>query len=220
MTHRIIIEEYHKLLELYGPQGWWPLGGEYHPGRYDLPQSANQRFEICVGAILTQNTAWKSVEKALTNLRKAELIQPLSLQRIADDNLKEAIRPAGYFNRKCVYLKTFAEFFVGQNDSPPNRAELLKLRGIGPETADSMLLYGWQQPWFVVDTYTRRLFSSAGIITMQDSYQQIQHRFHSALEPLFQSKCRIRVYQEYHALIVQHAKLHRPGVAGSLTQPH
>jgi len=197
-------------MELYGQQGWWPLDGEYHPGRYDLPRSANQRFEICIGTILTQNTAWKSAEKALANLRAAELIQALRLQQIADETLKEAIHPAGYFNQKCVYLKTFAEFFAGQSDSPPTRDELLKLRGIGPETADSMLLYGWQQPWFVVDTYTRRLFSSVGIITMQDNYQQIQHRFHTALEPLFQNECRIRVYQEYHALIVQHAKHHRP----------
>jgi len=209
----VIIRTYHELLELYGAQGWWPLSdcNGYHPGNYDLPQTSAQRFEICIGAILTQNTNWKSVEIALGNLHHLQALTPESLLDLDDEILKTAIRRAGYFNQKSGYLKTLAEFFSGRDDTIPTREELLQLRGIGEESADSMLLYAFKQPWFVVDAYTRRIFSHMGAVEMKERYSSIQQKFHSALEPLYPESERVQIYQEYHALIVEHAKRHFSG---------
>lgn len=202
----IIAEKYRELLDRYGPQGWWPINGQYHPGEYNWPQTKNHLFEICLGAILTQNTNWKSAATALQNLRQLQVINALKLIKLEDGKLKAAIRPSGYFNQKCTYLKTFAKFFATQSETHPTRETLLRLRGIGSETADSMLLYGWHQPYFVVDAYTRRVFSDTGVFTPKESYGSIQQKFHTALAPLYSSRQLIQVYQEYHALIVRHAK--------------
>lgn len=202
----LIAEKYHELLELYGAQGWWPLNGHYHPGEYEWPKTKNQIFEIGVGAILTQNTAWTSVEIALDNLRHLKILSPQKLLQCDLEELKEAIRPSGYFNQKSAYLKSFTEFFVIRKGAPPTRKELLRIRGIGEETADSMLLYGWREPWFVVDAYTRRVFSAHEVVGMKERYSAIQQKFHDALEPHYEGEKRVRAYQEYHALIVRHAK--------------
>ena len=209
----IITRTYQELLDLYGAQGWWPLSdcNGYHPDNYDLPQTKAQRFEICVGAILTQNTNWKSVEIALRNLNELQSLTPESLLALDEETLKTAIRRAGYFNQKSGYLKTLAEFFCGRDDTIPTRQELLQLRGIGEESADSMMLYAFHQPWFVVDAYTRRIFSHREVVDMKERYSSIQQKFHTALEPLYADSERVQIYQEYHALIVEHAKHHFSG---------
>jgi endonuclease-3 related protein len=203
---------YHELLALYGPQGWWPLTGStviapaagdhrgYHPLEYDLPDTPEQIFEICLGAILTQSVSWISVEKALQNLRDQDALRPERLKTLSDEELAAAIRPAGYFNQKARKLRIFTDFFSALAGRTPSREELLGLWGIGPETADSILLYAFKVPTFVVDAYTRRLFTSLGILSGRESYVEIKAIFERHLP-------RDRVlFQEYHALIVEHAK--------------
>ncbi|MDD2599716.1 MAG: endonuclease III domain-containing protein [Kiritimatiellae bacterium] len=213
MPHNVIIQTYPQLLELYGPRGWWPLSAcnGYHPNDYSFPKTASQRFEICVGAILTQNTAWTSVETALDNLSQLHALTPAALLACDDQVLKTAIRSTGYYNQKSAYLKTMAAFFHDCKARTPTREELLQLRGVGEETADSILLYAYQQPFFVIDAYTRRVFTHLGVNEGKESYRVVQKRFHDALEPLYQGQERILVYQEYHALIVEHAKRNHSG---------
>lgn len=204
---------YHKLLELYGPQGWWPLldwKGEnptktgslkgYHPGNYSLPENSQQRFEIVLGAILTQNTAWTSAEKALGNLKRLGVVDPHLLLQLDSEVLKAAVRPAGFFNQKTVYLQKISRFFIKLDGEVPTRKELLKVKGVGNETADSILLYAYHQPQFVVDAYTKRIFSHLGIIEQNTSYMEVKNLFEKCL-PRY-----VPLYQEYHALIVEHAK--------------
>jgi len=212
--HKQKIENiYSWLLKSYGPQGWWPVmsheGGKpditgdlrgYHPGVYSYPKNDNQRFEICVGAVLTQNTAWKNVEKALVNLQTAGMLCAQKLIRLDDVRLKELIRPAGYYNQKAGYLRCFTELYISLRGRIPGRDELLSCRGVGEETADSMLLYAFSQPEFVVDAYTRRIFSHLGFCTPDEKYGTIKALFENALEK------DLVVFQEYHALIVEHAK--------------
>jgi len=190
-----ISQVYNWLYKKYGPQGWWPLSGiGYHPGDYSYPKTREQQFEICVGAILTQNTAWVNVEKALNNLKRYNALVPEKLQNL--DNLPEIIKPAGYYNQKAKKLKIFAEFF--QTHKTPTRKELLNLWGIGKETADSMLLYAYNVPIFVIDAYTKRIFSD--IIDKNADYDDVQRIFEDKIEK------NLVVYQEFHALIVEHGK--------------
>jgi endonuclease III related protein len=204
---------YKELMEMYGPQGWWPLIGfpgnnptktgsirGYHPGDYDLPSSRDQVYQICIGAILTQNTGWISVEKALLNLEKINAISPERLMRLSDKQLTEAIRPAGYFNQKARKLREFTGFFLTLKGRVPDREELLKIWGVGKETADSMLLYAFKVPTFVIDAYTRRIFTNLGYIRENEEYDLVKERFEKSLDK------DLIVYQEYHALIVEHAK--------------
>lgn len=186
------MQSYKELLKKYGQQGWWPIQGKYHLGDFSYPKNDKQRFEICLGAILTQNTAWKNVEKALKNLKG---ITPKRLIAMKDDDLKTAIRPAGYYNQKAKKLKIFVEFFIDLNGKTPSREDLLSLWGIGPETADSILLYAYNIPTFVVDTYTKRLF-------------KLENRSYEEVKKLFESKLSSdhKLFQEFHALIVEHAK--------------
>lgn len=206
---------YDKLLKSYGPQGWWPLlevkGNNptktgsvngYHPGDYSYPRNDSERFEICLGAILTQNTAWPNVERALINLKKLNAINPKKILTIPEEKLKKAIKPAGYFNQKAKKLKIFSESYISLNGRTPTREELLHLWGVGPETADSILLYAYHQPIFVVDAYTRRIFSRLGLIKEKASYDEIQALFHKELKKNYE------LYNEFHALIVEHAKRH------------
>lgn len=188
-----LIKLYNELLELHGPQGWWPLNSEYHPGDYSYPKNGRQRFEICAGAILTQNTAWRNVEKALDNLRRLDALNPEAVLKMGIDDLAQAARPAGYFNQKARKLKEFAEFFR-KLKGVPTREQLLEIWGIGPETADSILLYAYNLPSFVVDAYTKR------VIGVDKSYDEIKEMFENSLERDY------RLYQEFHALIVAHAK--------------
>jgi endonuclease-3 related protein len=204
---------YEKLYHLYGPQGWWPLmdletenpdktGATkgYHPLNYDLPQTRKQQYEIILGAILTQNTAWTSAEKALGNLKKLNVLDPDKLLSLDDDTLKEAVRPAGFLNQKSMYLLNITRFFLALDGEIPTRKEILRVKGVGNETADSILLYAYKQPEFVIDTYTKRIFSHLRIVEDKISYMSLKKLFQDNLSP------NVPVYQEYHALIVEHAK--------------
>jgi len=179
----------------YGPQGWWPVGGTYFPND-DSP------FEIAIGALLTQNTTWKNAEAALESLRKRGLLNPDALIEIEPSKLAEIIRPSGYFNQKALRLKEISLYFKKIFDAGrlPDRNSLLKVTGIGPETADSILLYAFHIPVFVVDSYTRRIFNRLGMLTGNEPYDTIQALFIKEL-PRDES-----LYNEYHALIVKHGK--------------
>ncbi|MDD3984985.1 MAG: endonuclease III domain-containing protein [Methanobacterium sp.] len=202
-----------KLYNEYGPQGWWPLINysglntaktgaikEYHPLNYDLPKTRDEIYEIILGTILTQNTSWTSAKKALLNLNSLNAINPEKLLSLKDKTIKEAIRCAGFLNQKTKYIKAVTHFYISLEDIIPTRNELLNINGIGNETADSILLYAYKQPEFVVDTYTKRIFLYNGIINENDNYNRIKYLFESNLDPEFY------IYNEYHALIVEHAK--------------
>ncbi len=188
-----IEEIYRRLYAHFGPQDWWP-------------HSSGGAFEIIVGAILTQNTAWTNVEQALANLRRARLLTPVALRRASTARLARLIRPSGYFNLKAKKLKAFTRFLFAEHrgrlahlfalDAARLRAELLAVYGIGPETADSIILYAARQPVFVVDAYTRRIFERLGLARADASYADLQSLFAQNLprdEPRF---------NEYHALLV------------------
>ncbi|MCG2712495.1 MAG: endonuclease III domain-containing protein [Candidatus Omnitrophica bacterium] len=187
----IFLQIYEKLYTFYGPQHWWP---------------AKSRFEMIVGAILTQNTSWANVKIAITDLRKGRMLTPGKILKADIKKLAMAIRPSGYFNLKAKRLKNFTAFlfkhYKGSLDRMFNtrtsilRKMLLDVNGIGEETADSILLYAGYKPAFVVDAYTRRIFIRHGIISASDTYAQIQKKITTNLnsdEELF---------NEYHALIV------------------
>lgn len=215
-TESIILGIYRFLLDSYGPQGWWPLTElhdrdgtnptktgsvrGYHPGDYTYPHTDSQQFEIICGALLTQNTSWQQVERALINLRQTNSLFPESILSIDPEALKESIKPAGYYNQKAARLKTLAEWFLELKSRIPQREELLSLKGIGPETADSILLYAFKQPSFVVDTYTRRVVSNLGLADEKAKYSEIKELFEENLPK------DLVIYQEYHALLVEHAK--------------
>ncbi len=200
---------YNKLYHLYGPQGWWPLigyGGSnlakmcYHPLNYNLPEIREDIYEIILGTILTQNTSWTSAENALLNLKALDVIDPENLLNLNEDILKEAIRCAGFLNQKAEYIIEVTKFYISLEGEIPARKEILKVKGVGNETADSILLYAYKQPEFVVDSYTRRIFIHQGLIDDKDNYNKIKNLFESNLSP------DITVYNEYHALIVEHGK--------------
>ena len=208
-----IMKIYKELYALYGPQGWWPLmeletdnpdkigvTQGYHPLNYSLPETPKQRYEIILGTILTQNTAWASAVKALKNLKKLNVIHPMKLLLLDDETLKAAIRPAGFLNQKTIYLQEITHFFLSLDNQIPSRDQLLKVKGVGNETADSILLYGYKQPEFVVDAYTRRIFSHIGLVDEKIKYGNLKKLFEKNLPQ------DVRIYQEYHALIVKHAK--------------
>jgi endonuclease-3 related protein len=204
---------YKELYDLYGPQGWWPLMDletekqdkigaihGYHPLNYDLPETPEQRYEIILGAILTQNTSWNSAEKALLNLKELDVMYPQKLLAMDDNILKKAIRCAGFLNQKSVYLREISLFFIDLDGQIPTRKKLLKVKGVGNETADSILLYAFNQSEFVVDAYTWRIFSNLDFVDEKISYMNLKNLFEENL-PLD-----VPIYQEYHALIVEHAK--------------
>jgi len=172
----------------------------YHPLNYDLPENSDQQFEIILGAILTQNTAWTSAEKALWNLKEIGANHPEKLLKLDDATLKEVVRPAGFLNQKSQYLQNISRFFIAMEDEIPTRNELLNIKGVGNETADSILLYAYKQPEFVVDTYTKRIFSHHRIIRPRANYMDVKKLFENNLPR------DVPLYQEYHALIVEHAK--------------
>jgi endonuclease-3 related protein len=203
---------YNRLLQAYELQGWWPMHGSstgkvgYHPGDYSLPQTSAQRFEVVVGAILTQNTSWKNVQIVLERLEQQNLFHPDRLNALSQEELGELIRPSGYYNQKARKLQTISRFFLDRDSlvtgKAPTRDDLLNTWGIGPETADSILLYAFKLPAFVVDAYTRRLLTRLGYLSSDSTYDLVQSFFVEALAPC------VELYNEYHALIVQHAKIH------------
>ncbi|HKI61986.1 MAG TPA: endonuclease III domain-containing protein [Mariprofundaceae bacterium] len=183
------------MLEAYGQQHWWP---------------GDSPFEVMVGALLTQNTNWQNVEKAITNLKSAGMLSAGSISGCELPHLETLIRPSGYFRQKAVRLQTLCRFFLEQGEIPGLQAagtddlrhQLLALNGIGPETADSILLYALNRPVFVIDAYTRRIFARLGIIGPDAGYPELQNYFTSRLP------ADAAMFNEYHALIVQHAKQH------------
>ena len=188
-----LLTVFNQLFTTYGPQHWWPG---------DTP------FEIMVGAVLTQNTAWTNVEKAIANLIRHEKLSAASIVAARHDHLANWLRPSGYFNIKATRLKNFCHWYIdagglaalSQLDTDLLRSALLSVNGVGPETADDMLLYAFERPVFVIDAYTRRLFSRLGFIAGDEAYEDIRLAVEDKLGP------EADLYNEFHALIVIHAK--------------
>jgi endonuclease-3 related protein len=197
---------YKILLNKFGNLNWWPMDKRYHE-----INNSDPRFEIIVGAILTQNTAWINVEKALNNIKTKNLLDISNISNIDNEILPYLIKPSGYYNQKAKRLKILAEYikdnFNGHLDVFFNRKlreirnELLSLKGIGPETADSILLYAGNFPIFVVDAYTKRICQRLPI-KVDITYQDIQNYFQSELSKEFTKKELNKVYNELHAQIV------------------
>ena len=179
---------YNILYKEYGPQKWWPT------------RTKNKQFEVIIGAILTQNTSWKNVEQALTNLEKENLISINKIKSTRVDKLARLIKPSGYYNQKAERLKLAADFFL--ENKQPTREQLLAVKGIGPETADSILLYAFNKPIFVIDAYTKRIFSRIGMCKDRCEYHELQNIFHKALPK------KVKLFNGYHALLVELAKQH------------
>ena len=190
---KTLLQLYDRLYEAYGPQHWWPA---------DTP------FEVMVGAVLTQNTAWTNVEKAIVNLQLAGKLELSGMHQMTESRLARLIRPAGFFNVKAKRLKALCRWLTEQGgiaqltDYPTLmlRDSLLAVHGIGPETADDILLYALGRPVFVIDAYTRRLLKSLGMARGDEDYDDLRRAFEAALGP------DPALYNEYHALIVRHAK--------------
>jgi len=186
---------YDKLFAFYGPQHWWP--GE-------------TPFEVAVGAILTQNTNWANVEKAIHNLKKHGVLSSQAIHGLPVDRLAALIRPSGYYNIKANRLRAFIDYFADNykgsmarmkkaNDKTL-REELLALKGVGQETADSILLYALDKPIFVIDAYTKRILSRHGIMETSASYEAYQQLFHNTFDK------DVTLFNEYHALLVRVGK--------------
>ena len=203
---------YTLLLKAYGKQGWWPVydskkkSSEYGAG---APRDNNDRFEIIIGAILTQNVAWKNVEKALGALKGNGILTPRKLHKSDNELIAPLIRPAGYYNQKTIKIKNFLNWFrqikylfeeLEKIKTPELRRMLLEINGIGPETADSILLYALNRKIFVIDAYTKRIFSRLNLVSADDDYNSIQEFFQNEFHGT------MKKYNEYHALIVAHGK--------------
>jgi endonuclease-3 related protein len=186
---------YRRLYRAFGGQHWWP---------------ADSPFEVMVGAILTQNTSWRNVERAIANLRKRGLLSPQALEECDPGILRVLIRPAGYYNIKVRRLKNFVRWFcenyrgevdrMRQQPLEVLRAQLLSVQGVGKETADSILLYALEKPIFVVDAYTHRVLERHELVDSEADYDMIQEMFHNAL------RSDVGLYKEYHALLVRVGK--------------
>lgn len=201
---------YKILIKKFGYQNWWPIDTDYH-----IKNNSDPRFEIIVGAILTQNTAWSNVEKSLLELKKAKLLDLKKILDIQMENLQIMVKPSGFFRQKSkrlINLSLFLKekyngdldvFFEGKLNMIRN--ELLSLNGIGPETADSILLYAGNKPIFVVDKYTKRICNRLPL-EVEIDYLKIQNYFENNLIKNLSNKNLIYVYKEYHALIVELCK--------------
>lgn len=182
------------LLGAYGPQHWWP---------------GDSPFEVMVGAVLTQNTAWSNVERAIAGLKAAGALSPESIAALSHERLAALIRPAGYFNVKATRLQALCRFLLEAGgepalaDTPTEnlRVRLLAVHGVGPETADDLLLYAFERPVFVIDAYTRRLFGRLGLASGHESYEELRAGVESAIG------ADAAAFNELHALIVHHAKV-------------
>ena len=207
-----IFKIYNKLYNTYGPQGWWPfmdLKEYYHKLDYSYPKNENQIFEVCLASILTQNRSFKQVVQSLENLRNADVLDYKKIKNLPIKKLKELIKPSGYSNQKSQYILNFINFFENLNGKIPTRDELLKIKGVGEETADSMLLYGFKQPHFKVDAYTKRLLLHNNLINEKTKYIEIKNLFEKELKKEIKDEHElVIVYQEFHALIVCHSKLY------------
>ncbi|MFH1441682.1 MAG: endonuclease III domain-containing protein [Candidatus Omnitrophota bacterium] len=194
MTNKLI-SSYKKLYSHFGPQYWWP---------------AKSSFEVMIGAILTQNTNWGNVEKAINNLHENKLLSAVKLNKLSCRQIGKFITPAGYYNVKAKRIKEFLKFLFKvykgdinkmlSVDTSVLRGQLLSVHGIGPETADSILLYALNKPVFVIDAYTKRMLSRHSFVNQDVSYEQAQELFMKALRP------DVKLFNEYHALLVKLAK--------------
>jgi len=191
-SRNIHLEIYQHLLSHFGARNWWP---------------AQSPFEVMVGAILTQNTSWRNVERAINNLRRAGALSPKKLAEIDLRELEELIRPSGYFRQKAIRLKIFLEFLLAppisgsikkmkKIETGRMREMLLSVKGIGPETADSILLYALGKPVFVVDAYTRRIFSRLGLVAEKIGYEELRAFFETYLPK------DTALFNDYHAQLV------------------
>jgi endonuclease-3 related protein len=195
-TDNLLVNDiYLRLSAAFGPQHWWP---------------AETPFEVMVGAVLTQSAAWTNVEKAIRNLKEAQALSPDAIRNMSFTELAELIKPSGYYNAKARKLKSLV-YWLGENfsddidgmaakETQKLREDLLTVYGIGPETADSILLYALGKPVFVIDSYTRRIFARIGLLREENSYNDCQRLFTANLTP------DVTVFNEYHALIVKLAK--------------
>jgi endonuclease-3 related protein len=193
MKQQQLMVVYQRLIGAYGDQSWWP---------------ADSSFEVMVGAVLTQNTAWTNVEKAISNLKHVDSLTLEGLLALPDEALAQLIRPSGYFNIKAKRLKNLC-LWLAENggesklaavDTGALRSSLLQVNGVGPETADDILLYAFARPVFVIDTYTRRLFSKLCLIQGSEPYEDLRQIFEAELE------ADVSLFNQYHALIVRHAR--------------
>ncbi len=192
---KVLTEMYYLLCKAFGPQHWWP--GE-------------TPFEIAVGAILTQNTNWGNVEKAINNLKKQNALNVKTLHNMADKKLALLIKPAGYYNIKTKRLKNFLDFFTNHykgsiekmktENKEALREKLLNINGIGPETADSILLYALEKPIFVIDAYTKRVLIRHNVVSEKADYHEMQEIFHKNLPQ------DTTLFNEFHALFVKLGK--------------
>jgi endonuclease-3 related protein len=215
-----IYKIYTILFKKYGAQGWWPymnfdgVNGSkmgniegYHIGDYSYPKNNDQIFEVALGSILTQNTTFTSVIKAMKNLNTHGGITKDHIKALSIVELKNSIRPAGYFNQKANYILNYIEFYESLDSKVPTRDEVLKVKGVGEETADSILLYGYNQAEFKIDAYTKRLLLELELIDQKAKYKDMKNLMESSLKQITTNKQELRIiYQEYHALIVEHGK--------------
>ena len=187
----LLLRYYRALLDRFGPRKWWP---------------AQTPFEVCVGAVLTQNTAWKNVSKAIDNLKAASALDPVTLYQMSHEDLAGLIRPAGYFNVKAKRLKHFMAYLMEEwggdlhrmfsQSQEHLRSALLEIHGVGKETADSIILYAAGMPIFVVDAYTRRVLQRHALINEKADYDEIQDLFHRNLAR------DTALFNDFHAQIV------------------
>lgn len=189
-----LTEIYQKMLAHFGPREWWPVSNGFTP----------PEWEICVGAILTQNTNWRNVERALDNLKNEKMISPTDIKNIDKAALERLVRPSGYYRQKAERLRIFADFVLGFGSFPGfsknvTREQLLDVKGLGPETVDSILLYALNRPVFVIDAYTKRIFSRLGFKDGKN-YEGWKRLFVSGLPK------DAGLYKEFHALLVELAK--------------
>ncbi len=184
---------YKTLLKHYGHQLWWP---------------AETPFEVMVGAILVQNTAWSNVERAIARLGSRSCLAPQAILAAPLSSLTEWLKPSGYFNIKAQRLRNYCQWYINAGefsrlsciDTNVLRKQLLAVNGIGPETADDILLYAFERPVFVIDVYARRIFSRLKLLEDDAGYEALRHQFETGLQT------DVAVFNEYHALIVCHAK--------------
>ena len=194
------------LMDHYQPQGWWPLlslkksginptqrgnNTGYHPKNYNIPDNSLEIFEVMIGSILMQNTSWVNADKALGNLAVHKILTPKSICDISHDELGQIIRSSGYYNQKASRLQRIARFVSKnpiadlQSKSVEHlRIQLLNIKGVGPETADTILLYALKKPSFVIDAYTRRLLQRLGLVNGKKSYKHYKHLFERAFPPV------------------------------------
>lgn len=202
---------YQTFYSYFGPQYWWPvtLDNETIPKYHkNIKLNNKQKLEICFGAILTQNTSWKNVEKAIIQLNKSQLIDVKKILKIENEKLANAIKSSGYYNQKAKKLKNFCSFLSNSYDGNIEklfdnsikklRNDLLSVNGIGPETADSIILYAAKKPIFVIDAYTRRIMNRIGY--KEDTYETLQKLFMENLES------DEKMFNEFHALLVELGK--------------